>query len=217
MIRKLLYFPQAYKEWIGEVYTTSLRSAHCQCTRQDFRKDVVLPDFAMVKFQGFEAWAKGTRLARTPSRETPQIHMPGDTAFHVPVSVTFAPKFLARVISPAITSTEECTKYRRQLNRAHVADCTCKTPAFRLSREGAMSSSSVSDDETLNIFDEPDGYYEPEAPPTTVFHHTLSGQKLALRLVGRSPLWVGTLLSSIFRHAHQKRPQKPPNLSNITH
>ncbi|KAI9823754.1 MAG: nicotinamide n-methyltransferase [Thelocarpon impressellum] len=40
-----------------------------------------------------------------------------------------------------------------------------------------------------DIFKEPDGYYEPEKPPTQVCHTLLSGEAVTLRLVGHNPLW----------------------------
>ena len=40
------------------------------------------------------------------------------------------------------------------------------------------------------LFHEPDGYYEPEKPPTYAEHTLLSGEVLKLRLVGHDPLWV---------------------------
>ena len=49
----------------------------------------------------------------------------------------------------------------------------------------------MSDDEDMMaLFKEPDGFYEPEKPPTTETHTMLSGQVLTFRLVGHSPLWV---------------------------
>lgn len=45
--------------------------------------------------------------------------------------------------------------------------------------------------DTLGIFAEPEGFYEPEKQPTTVSHQLLNGKELSLRLVGHSPLWVG--------------------------
>ncbi|GAB7353743.1 hypothetical protein MBLNU459_g4137t1 [Dothideomycetes sp. NU459] len=41
----------------------------------------------------------------------------------------------------------------------------------------------------LGLFQEPDGYYEPEKEPTFVTHTLLDGRKLNLRLVGHNPLW----------------------------
>lgn len=50
-----------------------------------------------------------------------------------------------------------------------------------------------SDDEDagLGMFEEPEGYRQPEKPPSTITHTTLSRQNLSLRLIGQSPLWVG--------------------------
>ena len=40
------------------------------------------------------------------------------------------------------------------------------------------------------IFQEPEGYFQPEKPATFAEHTLLSGQVLRLRLVGFNPLWV---------------------------
>ena len=59
-----------------------------------------------------------------------------------------------------------------------------------------------SDEEALDLFQEPDDYYQKEKAPTQVQHQTLNGEILTLRLVGQNPLWVGegilhyTLLSA---------------------
>lgn len=47
------------------------------------------------------------------------------------------------------------------------------------------------EEENLDLFNEPAGYYEPEKEHTFVEHTTLNGQSLSLRLVGHNPLWVG--------------------------
>jgi nicotinamide N-methyltransferase len=46
----------------------------------------------------------------------------------------------------------------------------------------------------LNLFKEPEGYYEPEKQHTIATHTTLNGQTLNLRLVGHNPLWVRFVL-----------------------
>lgn len=43
----------------------------------------------------------------------------------------------------------------------------------------------------IGIFQEPEGYYEPEKQPTYVKHRLLDGRELNLRLVGHNALWVG--------------------------
>jgi nicotinamide N-methyltransferase len=51
----------------------------------------------------------------------------------------------------------------------------------------------TSDDEatvSLDIFDEPADYYQPDKPATFVDYTLRNGQTLNLRLVGHSPLWV---------------------------
>ncbi|CAK4032463.1 nicotinamide N-methyltransferase Nnt1 like [Lecanosticta acicola] len=44
-------------------------------------------------------------------------------------------------------------------------------------------------EEVLDLFQEPEGFYEKEKEPTEVVHHTLNGETLNLRLVGHNPLW----------------------------
>ncbi|MCJ1393773.1 nicotinamide n-methyltransferase [Xylographa bjoerkii] len=39
------------------------------------------------------------------------------------------------------------------------------------------------------LFQEPDGYFEPEKPPSFAEHTLLSGEKIHMRLVGHNPLW----------------------------
>lgn len=51
---------------------------------------------------------------------------------------------------------------------------------------------SGDEDETGGLFEEPEGFYQPEKAPAIVIHRTLDGRTLSLRLVGHSPLWVGT-------------------------
>lgn len=51
-----------------------------------------------------------------------------------------------------------------------------------------MSSDS---EDGLDLFQEPEGYFEPEKEPTFVSHKLLDGRELNLRLVGHNPLWVG--------------------------
>ena len=51
-----------------------------------------------------------------------------------------------------------------------------------------MSSDS---EDGLDLFQEPEGYFEPEKQPTFVSHKLLDGRELNLRLVGHNPLWVG--------------------------
>ncbi|OJD33276.1 nicotinamide n-methyltransferase [Diplodia corticola] len=48
-----------------------------------------------------------------------------------------------------------------------------------------------SDDEAagLDLFQEPEGYFQPEKPPTYATHKLESGEELKVRLVGFNPLW----------------------------
>jgi nicotinamide N-methyltransferase len=45
-------------------------------------------------------------------------------------------------------------------------------------------------DGVFGLFQEPEGYYQPEKPATTTTHTLKSGEILTLRLVGHNPLWV---------------------------
>lgn len=47
-----------------------------------------------------------------------------------------------------------------------------------------------------SIFQEPDGHYQTPKPPSSVEYTLLSGDRLQLRLVGQSPLWVCESISS---------------------
>ena len=40
------------------------------------------------------------------------------------------------------------------------------------------------------LFDEPEGYYQPEKPAGQASHTLLSGETVTLQLVGHDPLWV---------------------------
>lgn len=46
------------------------------------------------------------------------------------------------------------------------------------------------DFESGNLFQDPEGYYPEDAPPTFADHGMLSGQKVRVRLVGDHPLYV---------------------------
>jgi len=48
-----------------------------------------------------------------------------------------------------------------------------------------------SDEEVVDLFQEPEGFYKPEKEATFVKHRMLNGDELKLRLVGHNPLWVG--------------------------
>lgn len=54
-----------------------------------------------------------------------------------------------------------------------------------------MSQSEGDDDvASLDIFQEPEGFYQPEKPATFTTYTLKTGQAIELRLVGHSPLWV---------------------------
>jgi hypothetical protein len=57
--------------------------------------------------------------------------------------------------------------------------------------QSTVHDMSDSDSEgELGIFQEPEGFYEPEKEPSFVDYTLQSGLKLDLRLVGHNPLWV---------------------------
>lgn len=70
---------------------------------------------------------------------------------------------------------------RRQ--RGVCSDCPC--------RAASMAESS-DEEETAGLFQEPEGFYQPEKEPTFVKHRMLDGSELSLRLVGHNALWVGS-------------------------
>ncbi|KAI4608113.1 hypothetical protein J4E83_009296 [Alternaria metachromatica] len=49
--------------------------------------------------------------------------------------------------------------------------------------------SSEADEESLDLFQEPTDFYEPEKQATFASHQLLSGKELTVRLVGHNPLW----------------------------
>ncbi|KAF2816852.1 uncharacterized protein BDZ99DRAFT_456664 [Mytilinidion resinicola] len=65
---------------------------------------------------------------------------------------------------------------------------------------------SDSEDGDLNLFAEPEGFYQPEKSATYAPYTMLSGQELQVRLVGHNPLWGhllwngGRTLSKYFEH-----------------
>ena len=59
--------------------------------------------------------------------------------------------------------------------------------------EHDLASETDSDSDSIapsSLFNEPEGYYKPEKPPTTAAHTLLDGRTVKLGLVGESPLWV---------------------------
>lgn len=53
--------------------------------------------------------------------------------------------------------------------------------------------SSEVEEESIDLFQEPADFYEPEKQASFASHQLLSGQKLTVRLVGHNPLWVSNL------------------------
>lgn len=51
-------------------------------------------------------------------------------------------------------------------------------------------ASEDADEENMDLFQEPADFFQPEKEATFASHHLLSGQELAVRLVGHNPLWV---------------------------
>lgn len=58
-------------------------------------------------------------------------------------------------------------------------------------------------DETIDLFQEPEGYYQKEKQPTQVEHRTLDGQTLTLHLVGQNPLWVGASRNFLMQKSYE--------------
>ncbi|KAH8724042.1 hypothetical protein GQ44DRAFT_287252 [Phaeosphaeriaceae sp. PMI808] len=50
-------------------------------------------------------------------------------------------------------------------------------------------------EDSFDLFQEPEGFYEPEKQPTIASHQLLSGQELSVQLVGHNPLWVSKFLN----------------------
>lgn len=50
--------------------------------------------------------------------------------------------------------------------------------------------SSEAGDESIDLFQEPTDFYEPEKEASFASHTLLAGQVLSVRLVGHNPLWV---------------------------
>ncbi|KAI9767811.1 MAG: nicotinamide n-methyltransferase [Geoglossum simile] len=63
----------------------------------------------------------------------------------------------------------------------------------------------------VDIFREPDGYFAPDKPKTYAEHTLLSGDKVAVRLVGQSPLW-GHLLWNAGRTVSNYLEERAGNL-----
>lgn len=61
------------------------------------------------------------------------------------------------------------------------------------------SDSEASSDDLDNaaLFQEPDGYYQPEKPATFTTYSLISGEVIKLRLVGQNALWVRLSLPSV--------------------
>lgn len=91
---------------------------------------------------------------------------------------------------------------QRQVRCAQTARTPAAKPKFDTSLHGEknhqeqkalhqLSTHDMSDSEgELGIFEEPEGFYEPEKEPSFVDYTLQNGLKLNLRLVGHNPLWV---------------------------
>lgn len=53
-----------------------------------------------------------------------------------------------------------------------------------------MDTDESDSDVAVDIFQEPSDYFKPDKEHTFVEYDLKNGQKLSLRLVGQSPLWV---------------------------
>ncbi|MCJ1383379.1 nicotinamide n-methyltransferase [Xylographa soralifera] len=65
-----------------------------------------------------------------------------------------------------------------------------ETDTENISGPIALSKSEDGEDfADTALFEEPNGYFRPEKPPSFAEHTLLSGEKLHMRLVGHNPLW----------------------------
>jgi hypothetical protein len=64
------------------------------------------------------------------------------------------------------------------------------TPAHIIPKMAA-SQDDNDDLASLDLFQDPEGFYQPEKPATFTTYVMKNGRRLDLRLVGHSPLWVG--------------------------
>ena len=73
------------------------------------------------------------------------------------------------------------------------------SPRLSLRHNLPFTMSSEADEESLDLFQEPTDFYEPEKQATFASHQLLSRNELTVRLVGHNPLWVSYALGH--RHA----------------
>ena len=60
----------------------------------------------------------------------------------------------------------------------------------RLGSSAGHESRDIDEYADAALFEEPDGYFRSETPPSFAEHTILSSEKIRLRLVGHNPLWV---------------------------
>jgi nicotinamide N-methyltransferase len=60
--------------------------------------------------------------------------------------------------------------------------------------------SSEAGEESIDLFQEPADFYEPEKEASFASHTLLSGKELTVRLVGHNPLWVSFLVKLLPFH-----------------
>jgi hypothetical protein len=73
------------------------------------------------------------------------------------------------------------------------------SPRLSLRHNLPFIMSSEAGEESLDMFQEPTDFYQPEKQATFASHQLLSGKELTVRLVGHNPLWVSYALDH--RHA----------------
>jgi hypothetical protein len=64
------------------------------------------------------------------------------------------------------------------------------TAKINFRHDSHIAMSSETDEEGMDLFQEPDDFFEPEKQATFASHRLNSGQELTVRLVGHNPLWV---------------------------
>lgn len=75
--------------------------------------------------------------------------------------------------------------------RTEVYDKKLITDTDIFSPPSTKPYTTMADDfDSGNLFQDPEGYYPEEEPPTFAEHTMLSGQKVRVRLVGSHPLYV---------------------------
>lgn len=88
-------------------------------------------------------------------------------------------------VADSVGVCEICSRLRAGHAKGTSSPSPARVPKLK------MSQSEGDDDVTsLDIFQEPEDFYQPEKPATFTTYTLRTGQAINLRLVGHSPLWV---------------------------